>query len=160
MKSAEAKKNHSMDVVSPQSEGPAKNMPSSVKNMVDQVQRNMNRGKTLKEAVDPATLKKEAKKRQFEELLSGQREAPNEFAGYLVAQLRETMRAGGVLAQQIKTTRLQLEQMEQEALRMEGAAEQHLRDLEQWDKPLATASPAGEDPPVEETSNEQPPVDE
>lgn len=110
--------------------------------------------------IDPTAAAAAAKKQRIGELIAGKVEPPNEFAAYVVSQLRETMGAGRVLANQIKKTRMSLDQMEQESLRLEGAADQHLRDLERWDKPLATTPPAGEDPPVEDSSNEKPPLAE
>lgn len=87
--------------------------------------------------VDPAGDMSAEQTERLQKMLGGQIQAPNEFAEYLVQQLRETMARGQQLAQKLSSHRRQVKTLEEEGLRLEGVADQHLRDLAKWDKPIA-----------------------
>lgn len=129
----------------------AKNRNHAMENIPPQVQEAIDSARAAPTdgvppaVVDPASAKNQAKKQRLEDLISGRAEPPNEFAAYLITQVRDTLGKGNALSQRISLARRQLEQMEHEALRLEGAAEQCAADLSRWDKPLATGAPRGED---------------
>ena len=94
---------------------------------------------------------------RLQKLLSGQVQPPNPFAEYIIQQLRETMAKGQNISQKLVVYRSQVKKLEEESLRLEGVAEQHLKDLAEWDKPLANASEVEEAPPEGEKKDEATP---
>lgn len=91
--------------------------------------------------IDPQAVRAQIKAERVEKLVKGEVEPPNEFASFIVQQLRETIRKGSLLRQQLIYARAEVKKMEQEAIKLEGAADSYASDLEQWDRPLEPASP-------------------
>lgn len=132
------------------------NVPPQVQAAIEQAQRG---SPGVPKTVDPMLAKAEATKKKLGELLSGERESPNEFAAYLVQKLRETIGQGRVAGQKVSQLRLELKETEEEIFRLEGAADRLLIDLEQWDRPLASDVPPAEDPQDKESTNGKPDQD-
>jgi hypothetical protein len=93
---------------------------------------------------------------RLNQMLAGHVEPPNEYAEYIVQQLREVISRGQQIGQRLTACRSQSKTLEEEGLRLEGVADQLLRDLSKWDRPPtnplagASAPPQGE---IDETTS-------
>ena len=79
----------------------------------------------------------EAKKERLQALMSGKEKAPNQFAEYIIQQLRDTISRGQKMGQRLSVLKAQVKQLEEEGLRLEGVADQYLNDLGRWDTPIS-----------------------
>lgn len=95
-------------------------------------------------AMDPQELQRLVKETRLRNLLAGQVPPPNEFAGFIIEQLRTTMTQGQQISRKLSQARATVKEFEEEGLRLEGVANQYARDLDKWDKPVGTgATPEG-----------------
>ena len=71
---------------------------------------------------------------RFNELISGNAPAPNEFVAYLLQNFKQTHKDIGMLEQQRAQLRQQLTQIETQIVSLRGQQTKTIADIEHWDR--------------------------
>lgn len=86
-----------------------------------------------------------AKLQRLKLLLSGEAKPSNEFCAYCVKQLQQYMDEAQSKQSALQQHRKAVQQLEQELLEIQGAANKALKDVQAWDRPLTQPVPEGDD---------------
>ena len=83
-------------------------------------------------AVDP----REAAKKRVQDLVEGKVPPPNEYAAHIVKKIQSVWGEGQQTSKQIQTLEGQLMQLREKQLKLQGAGDMYLQDLQEWDRNL------------------------
>lgn len=97
-----------------------------------------------KQQTEPVDRKNLIYDSRLQQLIKGDVEPPNEYAAFIVRQVREVMANGRTVAQQIEQAQIFLEERNRDAQKLAGAVEQYLLDLKAWDHAVESPSAGNE----------------
>lgn len=91
-------------------------------------------------------LMDQARARRLQDLIDGKIPPPNQYAAFIIGQIKTVYEQAGQLDHQLGAAKAQVNSLQQQIVKLVGAAEQYAKDLETWDKPHEAVPTAPEAP--------------
>ena len=95
-------------------------------------------------AIDPLQAMQAAQAEHFNDLMTGKSTSTNEYAQYILGQLKGLVARGIELSKELTSAHATVSRLEEEARRIEVVANQYAKDLQKWDPKLAPRPGGGD----------------